>query len=240
MVLCDQALACKCDMPSITDSYVAADFVARFEIIQVYPNEGEENIYKADIKILEQFKGPKIESIYIGGRSDGKLGTSCDVFYPEGSDLLVAARAKPDGRIVFGMCSFTIDFKNKRKDNQLEMETIMFMNKHYRDLTIPYLPIISSNFHEFLFSKSGIKQNEKFAIFEVLLDDQVNASEVKTMKGFGGKIDSEIVDELSKSSWDIRFYESDSKIDGPVKVIVPVYFHPEENGEKSFLGNFIF
>ncbi len=228
-------------MPSISESYVAADFVARFKILKVYPNQGEEAYFKADIEILEQFKGSKIESIYIGGRSDGKLGTSCDVFYPEGSDLLVAIRAKPDGRIVIGMCTYTINFKNKRKDNLLELETIMFMDKHYHDLTIPYRSIISSNFHEFLFSKSGIEPKEKFAVFEVLLhDDQINASEVKIMKGFGGKIDSQIVDELKKSSWDIRFYEDDSKIEGPVKVVVPVYFHPEENGEKSFLSNFIF
>lgn len=227
-------------MPSITDSFIAADFVARFKIIKVYPNQNEEAFYKVDIEILEQFKGPKIESIYIVGRSDGKLGNSCDIFYSENSDLLVAAKVNADGKIVFGMCSYTIDFKRSQRDNYRALETIGLLSNHYDHLTIHYHPRISSNFHDFLVSKRGIKLTEKYAIYEVILGDQINASEVEIIKGFGNEIDSEIVNELFNSIWEIRFFSKEDKIEGPIKVIVPVYYYPEENGKESFLGNFTF
>ena len=224
LFLGNKAFACKCDMPSVADSFIAADFVGRFKILKVYPNQSEEAFYKADIEILEQFKGPKIESIYIGGRSDGKLGTSCDIFYPENSDLLVAAKVNTDGKIVFGMCSYTIDFKRSQRDNYRAMETIRLLSNHYEDLTIHYRPYISSNFYDFLVSKRGIKLIEKYAVYEVVLGDQVNATEVNIIKGFGNEIDSEIVNELFNSVWEIRFYPKEDKIEGPIKVIVPVYY----------------
>ena len=58
------------------------------------------------------------------------------------------------------------------------------------------------------------------------------------IKGFEDEIDSEIINELFKSTWEIRFHRKEDSVEGAVKVIVPVYFHPPEMGEKSFLSNF--
>lgn len=233
------SLACKCEMPSVAVSYVSADFVARFKILKVYPNQEEDDFYKADIEILELYKGKKIESIYIGGRSDGKLGTSCDVFFPEGSDLLVAARAEPNGKILFGACSFTYDFNRSRDDRLYALKAIEFLSERYGELTLHYRPRVSSDFYDFLFSKKGIQLNEEFAIFEVVLDDLISPSGVKIIKGFGGEVDSELADELLKSKWEIRFYPKEDKIDGTISVIVPVFYYPKERGKESFLSSFV-
>ncbi len=233
------SLACKCEIPTIAVSYVSADFVARLKILKVYPNQREEDYYKADIEVLELYKGPRIESIYIGGRSDGKLGTSCDVFFPEGSDLLVAARAEPNGKILFGACSFTYDFDRSRDDRLYALKAIEFLSQKYGALTLHYRPIISSNYYDFLFSKKGIQLNGEFAIYEVVLDDHISPSEVKVIKGFGEEVDSELVDELLKSKWEIRFYPKEDEIDGTISVIVPVFYYPAERGEKSFLSTFV-
>jgi hypothetical protein len=238
IVLSNQALACRCSFSNPSDRFVSADFVGRIRIVKVYPNEAEDSYYKADVDIIEHFKGDKIKSIYIAGQSDGGLGSSCDVFYPEGSDLLVFARTDSDGRISFGMCSFPIDFKNNRDQNQRDLETMRALSKYDSTLTAKYEPIISSSFSEFLESKKGIELDEKYALFEVVLDDQFNPSEVNLIKGFADMIDSEIVKELFKSTWEIRFYRKEDSVEGPLKVIVPVYFYPGEKGEKSFLSKF--
>ncbi|WP_339755684.1 hypothetical protein [Algoriphagus aquimarinus] len=238
LVLSNQALACGCSFSNPSDRFVSADFVGRIRIVKVYPNEADNKPYKADVEIIEHFKGDKIKSIYIAGRSDGSLGSSCDVFYPEGSDLLVFARNDSGGRISFGMCSFPIVFENNLEQNLRDLEIVRVLSKYDSTLTAKYEPIISSSFSEFLESKKGIKLKEQYALFEVVLDDQVSPSEVNLIKGFEDEIDSEIINELFKSTWEIRFHRKEDSVEGAVKVIVPVYFHPPEMGEKSFLSNF--
>ncbi len=231
-------MACGCSFSNPSDRFVSADFVGRIRIVKVYPNEADNKPYKADVEIIEHFKGDKIKSIYIAGRSDGSLGSSCDVFYPEGSDLLVFARNDSGGRISFGMCSFPIVFENNLEQNLRDLEIVRVLSKYDSTLTAKYEPIISSSFSEFLESKKGIKLKEQYALFEVVLDDQVSPSEVNLIKGFEDEIDSEIINELFKSTWEIRFHRKEDSVEGAVKVIVPVYFHPPEMGEKSFLSNF--
>ncbi|PZX59181.1 tissue inhibitor of metalloproteinase [Algoriphagus ratkowskyi] len=236
LVLSDQALACRCAFSTPSDRFLSADFVGRIKIVKVYPNEADNKPYKADVEIIEHFKGDKIKSIYIAGRSDGSLGSSCDVFYPEGSDLLVFARNDSGGRVSFGMCSFPIDFKNNRDKDQRDLESIRVLSKYDSTLTATYEPIISSSFSEFLESKKGIELKEQYALFEVILNDQVCPSEINLIKGFEAEIDSEIIDELFKSTWEIRFHRKEDSVEGALKVIVPVYFYLPERGEKSFLS----
>lgn len=72
----------------------------------------------------------------------------------------------------------------------------------------------------------------------MVLNDQVSPSEVNLIKGFAAKIDSLIIDELFKSTWEIKFYRKEDSVDGPVKVIVSVYFYPPEKVEESFLSTY--
>jgi len=238
LVLGNQALACSCSFSNPSDRFVSADFVGRIRVVKIYPNEADDKPYKADVEIVEHFKGDKIKSIYIAGRSDGGLGLSCDVFYPEGSDLLVFARTDSDDRISFGMCSFPIVIENNLDQNLRDLEIVRVLSKYERVFTANYDPIISSNFSEFLESKKGIELEEQYALFEVLLDDQVSPSEVNLIKGFADEIDSEIIDELLKSTWEIRFHRKENSVEGSLKVIVSVYFYPAEGDYNSFVSTF--
>lgn len=236
LLLGNQAFACRCSFPSLIDGFTSGDFVGRIKIIKVYPNHDNEELYKADVEILEYFKGPKITSILIAGRSDGKIGSSCAVFYPEGSDLLVVAATDRDGKLRFGMCSFKIDFKNNYRSDLRNLEVIRAMSAYDSTFTEKFNSIISSNFSEFLETRKGITLNEKFALFEVTLDDRVNPSQVKVVKGFDSILDDEIINELLNSTWKIKFHRSDYEIEGVIKVIVPVYYYPKQDEYDSFIS----
>ncbi|MEP0710922.1 hypothetical protein [Algoriphagus sp.] len=238
LILGNQALACTCSFSNPSDRFVSADFVGRIRIVKIHPNEANDKSYKADVEIIEHFKGNKIKSIYIAGRSDGELGSSCDVYFPVGSDLLVFAKSDSNGRISFGMCSFPIEFENNLDQNLRDLETVRVLSKYDSVFTADYDTVISPNFFEFLESKRGIQLKEQYALFEVVLDDRVSPSEVNLIKGFADEIDSEIIDELLKSTWKIRFHRKESFIEGPLKVIVSVYFYPAEGEDKSLVSTF--
>lgn len=236
LVLGNQAFACRCSFPSPVDGFTSGDFVGRIKIIKVYPNQENDELYKADVEILEHFKGPKITSIFIAGRSDDKIGNMCAVFYPEGSDLVVVASTDRNGKLRFGMCSFKIDFKNNYRSDLRNLEVIRALSAYDNTFTGKFNSIISSNFSEFLKTRKGITLSEKFAIFEVTLDDRNNPSKIKIIKGFGEDLDAEIVNELYQSTWKLLYYQESDEIMGPVKVIVPVYFYPAEGEDKSFVS----
>ena len=238
LVFGNQAFACDCSFSTPTNSFVASDFVGRIKILKVYPNQGKEQIYRADVQVVEHFKGPNLNFIYVYGRSDEKFGTSCSVFFPEGSDLLVTAHAKDDGRYVFGMCDYKINFKTNYRSKQRDLEFIRALSRYDNSITANYIPYISPNFTLFLKSKNGIVLKENFALFEVVLDDQVNPSQVEIIKGFGDELDVEIVKKLYQSTWKLNYYLESDKIDGAVKLIVAVYYYPAAEEYESFISIF--
>lgn len=238
LVLSIQSFACDCSLSTPSDRFVSADFVGRIKIVKVYPNEKNARSYKADVEIVEHFKGDTIKSIYIAGRSDGRMGSSCNVYFPEGSDLLIFARIDSGGRVSFGMCSFPIDFKNSQDKDLRDLETIRILSKYGNSFTAKYNAFVSPEFPEFLESKKGIELKEKFSLFEVVLEDEVTPYEVNIIKGFGEDIDSEIVNALLNSTWEIRYYTNENSIGGKIKVIVSVYFYPAQRDNQSFLSSY--
>lgn len=97
--------ACDCDEPKITEKYVESEFIVNVTIIKIYPNQKNEQGYRVDIKINELFKGERLKSIYVYGRSDNGIGTSCDIYIPVNTKLVAYARKNKGGNFGIGMCS---------------------------------------------------------------------------------------------------------------------------------------
>lgn len=97
--------ACDCNRREITEKYIQSEFVANITITKIYPNQKNEKGYKADIKINDLYKGKKLKSIYIYGRSDNRIGSSCDIYIPVNTKLIAYAEKNSDGNFGIGMCS---------------------------------------------------------------------------------------------------------------------------------------
>ncbi|RZK44246.1 MAG: hypothetical protein EOO90_00865 [Pedobacter sp.] len=79
---------CICSFLSTTSvEYQRSAFVATVKIVKNYKNIPDTNeYYKADIEIIDLYKGKKISSIYILG---GEVYNSCGTFIPEGETRLI-------------------------------------------------------------------------------------------------------------------------------------------------------
>ena len=134
--------ACDCDEPKITEKYIESEFVANVTILKIYSNQKNEQGYKADIKINELFKGERLKSIYIDGRSDNGIGSSCDIYIPVNTRLVAYARKNKDENFEIGMCSgllYLNKTNQKRQKRELEILKTLKENKVNRTDKITYL-----------------------------------------------------------------------------------------------------
>lgn len=96
--------SCSCNTTSFVDKYIHSDLVASITIIKNYPNEDNSYYYKSDVTVNKLYKGECIKSLYIYGGNGRSYSTSCDIFYKEGTTLLIYARII-DGVAKIDMCS---------------------------------------------------------------------------------------------------------------------------------------
>lgn len=233
------AWACSCAPINMTEKYIESDFVAMITITKIYPNEKNANSYRADIKINDLFKGEKLKSIYVYGRSDKSMGTSCDIFIPENTKLVAYARKDSDGNYIVGMCSGLLYLNgrdSKRQDIELEiLEVFKSKNIDYTNKT-RYLDI--TNFRANLNQFKGIQFDKKYGIYEITLDKDLKSTRVKEISGFGGDIDDEMIQILSKTKWGLANPKMKDEISNSNKLLVGIYYYDADKNNPSFLSDF--
>lgn len=188
---------CTCNEPPFQYKFITSDFVADVEITKIYLNKKGENWYKADIKVNELFKGENIKSIYIHGKSDGTVGSSCYLFIPKGKRLIVYSSINENGNHGITSCSGSTfaDKKNNDKYN-LELKVLRVLKAKKIDYTNEPASILfpSNSIDDFL----GIKMKSKFAIYDVAITPDYQIKKIKIIKGFKGFNDRKITRKLSK------------------------------------------
>lgn len=232
------SLACECMPPQLTDNYMKSDVVARVKIIKNYQNEDSEEIYKSDIKIIEQFKGEKLSSIYIAGRSDNKLGSSCSIFIPVGTELILFTSINRNDIYVVGACS-RLQYLNhshfKRQKRALNILETLKSKKVLFTSKIKYQQ--TPNSHNFLDEFKGLKLNKNFALFELTFKANLTVKKVEKISGFDNEIDSKLIEILEKTSWSVFdcTMEDRNSFENE-KLLIAIYYYPSENGYESFLS----
>ena len=234
-------LACTCDDPKITEKFIQSDFVAKARIVRNYENESSKELYKSDIIIKELFKGEKLKSIYVGGRSDGKMGSSCSIFIPENTELIVYARKNEDGKYIVGMCSGLLYLNNRNLEKQkreldiLQMfksENINFTDKiNYRE---------KAKLHKELEQFKGIELEKSYGIYEITFSSNLTIKSVIKISGFNNLIDQELIDIIKKTEWTSFDKEVKDKVPENSKLLMGIYYYPKEKDNPSFLSQWYF
>jgi hypothetical protein len=231
--------ACTCDDPKITEKYIGSEFVAKVKIIKNYKNESSKELYRADIIITELFKGESLKSIYVVGRSDGKMGSSCAIFIPENTELIVYAEKNEDGKYIIGMCSGLL-YVNKTNQKKLKQELEIletFKSKHitftdkinYREKT---------NLHTDLEQFKGIELSKSYGIYEITFATDLTIKSVSEISGFGNLVDQKLIEIIKKTEW--SSFESGIKniVPDNSKLLIGIYFYAGEKGNPSFLSQY--
>lgn len=231
--------ACTCDEPDITEKYTRSDFVAKAKIIKIYPNIGSKEIYKADILISEIFKGKSLESIYVGGRSDGKPGSSCAIFIPENTELIIYAQKDDDGKYGIGMCSglLFLNIGNIKKQGR-ELDILgMFKSKNI-DFTDKISYREKASLHKKLEQFKAIELVKKYGIYEITFTSDLNIKLVKEISGFGEPIDEKLIKILGTTKWTSFNKGIKDKVPENSKLLIGIYFYEAEENNPSFISQF--
>lgn len=237
-----KSFACDCDSPEITKKFTESDFVAKAKIVKVYKNQDEEEIYKADILIDELFKGESLKSIYVYGRSDGEIGSSCAIYIPENTELIIYARKDRKGLYGIGMCSGLLYLGSKNPKRKEKEKRELEILKTFKENNINFTDRIhyqnKGDLHGSLEKYKVIELDENFAIFELIFDADLTIKEVKKISGFNQQIDTELIETLKKSKWTSYQQGVRDSVPENSRLLIGIYFYPAEKGNESFLSNY--
>lgn len=231
--------ACDCDPPKITEKYTQSDFVANVTIIKIYPNQKNEHGYRADIKINELYKGDRLKSIYVYGRSDNGIGTSCDIYIPENTNLIAYASKNKDGNYGIGMCSgllYLNKTNQKRQKRKLDiLETFKSKNINFTD-KISYRE--NAKLHKELEQFKGIELDKNYGIYEITFASDLSIKNVIEISGFQNPIDKKLIEILKKTEWTSFDKGVKDKVPDNSKLLIGIYHYPKEKENPSFLSQY--
>lgn len=234
-------IACTCDDPKITEKYIQSDFVAKAKIIKNYNNKGSRELYKADIEILELYKGNTLASIYVAGRSDGKMGSSCAIFIPENTELILYASKNKDGNYSVGMCSGLLYLNNRNKKRQNRELNIleMFKNKNI-EFTDKINYREKATLHNKLEQFKGIELEKNYGIYEITFSSDLKIKNVEEVSGFKNSIDEKLIEILETTEWTSFDNGTKDKVPDNSKILVGIYYYKADKENPSFLSQFYF
>ena len=231
--------ACDCDPPKITEKYTQSDFVANVTIIKIYPNQKNEHGYRADIKINELYKGDRLKSIYVYGRSDNGIGTSCDIYIPENTNLIAYASKNEDGNYGIGMCSGLLYLN---KTNQKRQKRELNILKTFKSKSIDFTDKISyrekAKLHKELEQFKGIELDKNYGIYEITFASDLSIKNVIQISGFQNPIDKKLIEILKKTEWTSFDKGVKDKVPDNSKLLIGIYYYPKEKENPSFLSQY--
>jgi len=229
--------ACDCDPPKITEKYTQSDFVANVTIIKNYPNQKNEQGYRADIKINELYKGDRLKSIYVYGRSDNGIGTSCDIYIPENTELIAYAQKNKDGNFGIGMCSGLLYLNNKNIKRQKRELDIL---KTFKSKKINFTDRLSyrekATLHKELEQFKGIELDKNYGIYEITFASDLSIKNVIEISEFQNPIDKKLIEIIKKTEWTSFDKGVKDKVPENSKLLIGIYFYPKEKENPSFLS----
>jgi hypothetical protein len=231
--------ACTCDDPKITEKFIESDFVAKARIIKNYKNESSREFYKADIIISELYKGEELKSIYVAGRSDGGIGSSCAIFIPENTELIVYAGKNKDGKYSVGMCSGLL-YLNKRnlKSQKRELEILKMFKSKNIDFTDKINYREKATLHKKLEQFKGIELDKSYGIYEITFSRDLTIKNVTEISGFKNSIDEKLIEIIKTTEWTSFDKGIKDKVPENSKLLIGIYFYPNEKRNQSFLSQY--
>jgi hypothetical protein len=231
--------ACDCDEPKITEKFIESEFVANVTILKIYPNQKNEQGYKADIKINELFKGKRLKSIYVYGRSDNGIGSSCDIYIPTNTKLVAYARKNKDGNYGIGMCSglLYLDKTNPKRQNR-ELEILKIFKSNNIDFTDKIAFQEKSKLCKNLEQFKGIELDKNFGIYEIAFESDLTIKSVTEISGFGNPIDQKLIEIIKTTEWSSNDEAINDKVPDNSRLLIGIYFYPEEKGNPSFISKY--
>ena len=194
------AIGCSCYPLPLSQSYRSSIAVVSGKVIAVesYPNDS--SLLKVKFEVYESFKGIKIKEFFI--LNPDTAPTMCTIYLHPGEELLVYLYEDQILKKPFlSYCSrwFPLDYI------QQDDEEIPLL-KQLKQLDLGYASTFevdfrSSDFSSGLWKLKTSSSTPAYAVFEVSVDRLNYWNDVQVLKGFGTKLDEELIDNLENTKW---------------------------------------
>lgn len=161
--------ACYCSSTLIVD-YQTANFVAAVRIIKNYKNSPDTNdYYKADIEIIDLYKGKSIKSIYILGSNGNNTYNSCGTFIKEGEVRLIFGNFNKENNMSTYLCtSYYRPLEAPYKRDQISQK-LSLLKKYAEDYTIKIYNADLISTYDFKTTYDPTKENY-FSLLKIKID----------------------------------------------------------------------
>ncbi len=216
-----------------------SEFVAEVKITKVYENEGEEEIYKSDIEILNLYKGDPLKSIYVAGRSDGKMGSSCAIRIHENTELIAYGHKNKDGEMVIGMCSGLTYTKNHYfiNNKRIDREKRMLSALREKNIVLTNKVHVSnySSLNDELKQFKGLELEKDFAIFEIEFDSDLKVKNIKSITGFEGSLNMKLMKILKNLEWQSYYNGERNVVPESRRILFEINYYKDEENNTTFL-----
>jgi len=236
LLVYSSSFACICGTTSVINRYNHSDFVADITIVKNYPNEGNINFYKSDIKINQLFKGRTLKSIFVYGRSDGQIGNSCSIFFPVGTNLIAYSNKDDKGIFTIGRCSNVNLDQVTTSQVKYEIAALNHITSNaQKDLDVVQFQE-NSDLRERLKKFNGLRLDQNYALFQIEFNSDFTVKSVIAINGFGDLIDKDLSSIFKEVIWIDGENPSRKEITQSSKLLFGIYYHPQTEDRKSFLS----
>lgn len=234
-----KGLACSCGFLTLSEKYIEADFVARIKLLKNYPNQGEKEIYKSDIEILELFKGKLTTSLWMEGSSDGIKRSTCDLLFKENTEIIVYAEKRKDGDYMLYQCSDPVTNEGyNRKFFIKELSVLRFLKD--QNITYTHKSRYGTNTHDLLEKYKGVSFDKTFAIYEIIFTEKSQVDSVRSVIGFSESFDKQFIESLKKARWGNGYDPDGVGLKGRSfpnnTTFIVLYYYPPEKEDESFIS----
>nr|WP_295921805.1 hypothetical protein [uncultured Dyadobacter sp.] len=220
------------------DKYVRSDFVARVTVVKNFPNQGSSFFYESNIVIKQLFKGNNVKSILIEGSSDGKKRSSCDIYFKEGTEMLVYANLDSAGKYTFNSCSgYRVLNHSKFAGEGRELEMLDFLDRNKIRTTDK--TFYGANLYDKLKTLRDINTTKTFGIYEITFTKDLRIDTIRTVTGFSPELDNQLISILSEARW----VSDRILIDGLKNTVPPgskllfgFYYYPAQGNDARFIS----
>ena len=232
-------MACDCVISNFTQKFMRSNFVAEIKITKLYENESDEELYKSNIEILNLYKGEPINSIYVAGRNDGKMGSSCAIKIPKNTELIAYGYKNKDGKIVIGMCSGLTYTKNYYfiNDDRINREKEMLSVLKKKDIILTNKVHVSnySSLNQELEEFKGLDLDKDFAIFEIKFSSNLEVKNVKTISGYENSLDKKLMKILKNLEWQSYYNGERNIVPKSKKILFEINYYRDKKNNSTFL-----
>lgn len=240
MFISTETIACTCGRIPILSNYQLSEFIASAKILKV-EKSNDEDYHDINIDLMKVYKGVNITKLKVRSL----YGSSCSFLPSVNTTWLIFASKDDRGFLSFGFCSGSeqihpdvkiITYPNSGKKHlDLKLEVLSFLKKS----KISAINQFNLKMNDFNISQDGLPgytERNRFALYEIAVNQDLSIGNIRTLKGFNNKdLSKELIGRLrDKLKIDT---ENVNAIPEKTKIVLAYFYHSAEGGRPSFVSN---